>query len=135
MSPPFLHSLAQKKNYYNKLHAVLTRCDSGTSSEWISLVAGQTAAHGIVLDHITLRVRAARSRTRIAAFLVQTRQIARALTVDNTFGPAVGWGADVAGQTAASGHASLFTALGVAAARVGLTGVDWRRLGYSFCCN
>ena len=125
----------KNNNDYNKLHAVLTRCYSGTGSERIPLVARQTAAHGIVLDHIALRVRATRSRTRIAAFLVQARQIARAFTVNYALGATVGRSAHVAWQAAAGGHTTLFTALGIAAARVRLTGVNWRRLGYSLCSN
>ena len=86
-----------------------------------------------MLDHVAFGVNAACTGARVATLLVQTRQVAGTLGVDNTLRAAVGWNADISGQTTARGDAAFFTALCIFATWIGDARVDrgWGRNSFS----
>lgn len=67
----------------------------------IALISDNAHAHRRVADHSAVGVNAAGSRARVAALLIDARQVRGALAVTDAFRPAVGRFADELGQTTA----------------------------------
>ena len=109
----------------NDKRAVLTCCDSPAAHEGVALVSLLAPAHGVVVDHLTLGVGAAGPGARVAALLVDAGQVAGALAVNPALGPAVGRGANIAGQTRAGRNVILASALRVWATWVRIARIHW----------
>jgi hypothetical protein len=90
-------------------------------------IAGETgrARTGrIVIDNFADRVGAAASRARINTLHADASESRTALGADQTFGPAVRRGADVAWQTRADADSVDFSFLTVGTARIGVAWVQ-----------
>lgn len=99
------------------------------TNKWIAAEAKHTTAYGIVVDDLATRVLAARTRTRIFAFLIDARHILGAFRTDHTLGTAIGRSADVIWQTRAHSVLIQLTALTIQTARRWLARIyNWRIL-------
>ena len=81
------------------------------SSVGVSDKSPLTAAHGLVVDDLTLGCRSTGPGTRVTALLSGTGEVAGTITVEDTLWPAVGRNSDISWQAAAGCDASLFPAL------------------------
>ena len=86
-----------------------------------------TAAHGLVVDDLTLGCRSTGPGTRVTALLSDTGEVAGTLTVENTLRSAVWWNSDISGQAGTGCYASLVSALREWSTGVRQAGVDGSR--------
>ena len=70
-----------------------------------------TAAHGLVVDDLTLGCRSTGPGTRVTALLSGTGEVAGTITVEKTLRSAVGRNSDISGQTGTGCETSLVPAL------------------------
>ena len=107
---------------------MLTTCgDSLTTLVWVSLKALLAAAHGVVVDHLTLSGGPAGPGAWVAALLVDAAQATGALAGCPAFGPAVGWAALMAGQAGAVPEVVDHPALRVRPTWIRTAGIHWQR--------
>lgn len=92
-----------------------------THAVWVAVVACQAVTSSQVVNHLALGVLATGSGARIAAFLVHTRQIRRAVGVQNTLGTTAIVGiSEVIRQTLTRSCTTALFALGIYATRAGV---------------
>ena len=116
----------------NENHAVLTCCNSTTSSEWVTLISLLTSADCIVIDHFTLSIYPTCTWAWITTLFTDAGQVTGTFTVDSALWSTVGWSAHIARQTRASGYVLLSSALSKWTTWIWITWVngDWR-----CCCS